>query len=229
MSVQLELFPQLLEEAVSKSDIERIGVKYFPSDSIYATEYKGENYLAVNFTDPEDMEKYFPKTWDLINEMIEDLDPEAFTFVAFIGVNNIGVSFYTTDKMHVSAKAETKPDGTGGNSAAVKMIARLKIEERVKKLQKELEDSDVEVAEEAIRFEDMTNVVSASVPLEDVDVTDTDNLSRKLAGMLEVPFENVEVFVNGDSKRLVANVDVPMTSDLSGDDVEDALRKLVGM
>ena len=220
------LFESFLREAVSKGKLEIIGSKVFPSDSFYVTEYNDQPYLAVNFTEVKDMKKYFPRTWEEIEDLTEgELDPDGFTFVAFIGVESVGVSFYTTDNMNVVTKAESKPDGSDANSAAVKLIARLKIEERVKEIQSKMAELD-DVKEEAVKFDESAdNVVTASILVDDVRISDTDHLEKKLAGMLELPVKAIDIFVRGN--RIRANIDVPPTMNIDGDTVEQALRDLV--
>jgi len=147
------MFQTFLTEA-TKTTLETIGYNIFPEDSVYSTEYDGENYMAVNLTTIQDMKRYFPKVWDYIKTDLEpQINDDEFSFIAFVNENNVGASLYITSSLKVISRAESKPDGSESNSAAVKIIAILKTEERIIDIQERLNGKDLskkEVKEESV-------------------------------------------------------------------------------
>jgi len=151
------LFESFLEEA-SKAQIEIIGRKYFPNDTVYSREYNGKNYLAVNFSDFDELKSYLPKTAEKIESML-DLKDTDFSLVVFISADGVGANLYFTNYLKVAAKAESNPDGSSPNSAARELIKAILTDTRVKQAMEDIQKIDSEEAsdeEENITEEALT-------------------------------------------------------------------------
>jgi len=132
------MFREFLAEA-GPGELEIAATNLFPADAVYSTQYKGQDYVVVNFDTVNDMERYLPFAWAVIRTKVQ---PDAFSFVAYVGAHSIGTALYVTQGMSSPAAALSKPDGSEPNPAAVEIIAALKKETRIKKLQSEFEQQE---------------------------------------------------------------------------------------